>query len=154
MKFLKKIETRNATASDIPFLLALRQETMEPHLVASGAGMSAVSHEARVMHLFEYAEILMLHGKPVGLVKLRKSPTEWEIVQFQLSPALHGKGVGRFILSGIISKAEAAGVLLKLSVLRSNPAIRLYKRLGFSVVGEDALEFYMQRASAQETPFR
>ena len=99
------------------------------------------------MHQFEFAEILMSHGQPVGLLKLRQSPTEWEIIQIQLSPALQGKGLGRSILDSIVSEADAARVPLKLSVLKANPAMRLYERLGFKVIGEDAHEFHMWRAS-------
>ena len=99
------------------------------------------------MHQFEFAEILLLHGQPVGLLKLRQSPTEWEIIQIQLSPTQQGNGIGRWILDGIVSDAAAAGVPIRLSVLKANPAMRLYERLGFKVVGEDADEFHMWRAS-------
>ena len=46
--------------------------------------------------------------------------------------------------------ADRAGVTLGLSVLKANPAKRLYEQLGFSVVGEDAHEFHM----ANEEPGR
>lgn len=140
------IDRRKARDSDIPFLLALRQETMQAHLAASGASTSSEHHRARVMHAFEYAEILLLDGAPAGLLKLRRGPGAWEIIQLQLAPALQGKGVGRQLLEYIISEASAAGAGLRLSVLKANPARRLYERLGFTVVGEDDHEFHMQRA--------
>lgn len=143
---MEQLYKRKATSADVPFLLTLRRETMEQHLAASGADISEDAHEARVMYQFECAQILTLKNTPVGLLKLRQSPEEWEIIQIQLSPMLHGKGFGRVILEQIIAEALTAGVSLKLSVLKENPAKRLYERLGFAVVGEDAHEFYMRRA--------
>lgn len=142
---MEKLLKREATSTDIPFLLALRRQTMEQHLIASGASVSEQAHLARVMHKFECAQILTLDGMPVGLLKLDQSGSRWEIVQLQLSPSLHGKGAGRAILEHIIAQADAAGVTLELGVLKQNPAKRLYERLGFVVIGQDAQEFFMQR---------
>jgi hypothetical protein len=66
------LDRRKASQSDIPFLLALRRETMDSHLAASGVDPTDAYHEARVMYRFECAEILLLAGHPVGLLKLRK----------------------------------------------------------------------------------
>lgn len=136
---------RPATADDLPYLLALRRATMEPHLRASGADTSEDAHRARILHGFEHARILERDGAPIGLLKLHRGAHGWDLLQIQLDPALHGQGVGRRVLEEILAEAEAARVPVTLGVLKANPARRLYERLGFVQVGEDALEFRMRR---------
>lgn len=141
------LDRRPATEADIPFLLSLRRETMEGHLAASGASITDESHLARLMHHYDCSEVLISDGNPVGLLKVRRLPYEWEIVQIQLSPHLQGRGIGRSLLESVLTDAAVAGADVKLSVLKANPAKQLYERLGFEVVGEDAHEYYMRRAA-------
>lgn len=136
---------RAATKADVPFLLALRQLTMEEHLLASGTESSGALHLARVMYCFEYAQVIEQDGAPIGLLKLRRDDDAWHIIQFQLSPHMQGHGLGRRLMGRTIAEAAAANVPLRLSVLKANPARRLYERLGFAVVGEDEHELFMQR---------
>ncbi len=142
-----QLERRLATEADIPFLLSLRRETMDVHLVASGASTTDESHLARLMYHFDCSEVLMSNGEPVGLLKVRRSPEEWEIVQIQLSSRLQGQGIGRALLAELLADAADAQVDIKLSVLKANPAKHLYERLGFEVIGEDAHEYFMRRAA-------
>lgn len=138
-----RLDRRKAIESDIPFLLSLRRETMDSHLAASGADCSDEFHLARLMHHFDCAEVLTSNGSPVGLLKVRREPEAWEIVQIQLSRQVQGNGVGRALLEGVLTDAANAGVGVKLSVLKANPARSLYERLGFKIVGEDAHEYFM-----------
>jgi len=141
-----QLQRRPATEADIPFLLSLRRATMDGHLAASGASITDESHLLRLMYQFGCAEILLGDGEPVGLLKVRRSPDEWEIVQIQLSSDLQGQGLGRSLLEEVLAGADAAHVEVKLSVLKANPARRLYEKLGFALVGEDAHEYFMRRA--------
>jgi GNAT superfamily N-acetyltransferase len=57
-------------------------------------------------------------------------------------PEFRGQRVGTLLLGALVARAEREGVRgLSLSVSPENPALRLYARLGFDVVGEtpDAL---------------
>ncbi len=142
-----QIDRRLATEADIPFLLSLRRETMDVHLVASGASTTDESNLARLMYHFDCAEVLISNGEPIGLLKVRRSPEEWEIVQIQLSSRLQGQGIGRALLADLLADAAGAHVDIKLSVLKANPAKHLYERLGFELIGEDAHEYFMRRAA-------
>lgn len=134
---------RPATGADLPFLLALRRESMGPHLAAAGLHGSEEDYLVRVRHRFDCAEVLMLDGQPVGLLKLLRQPGQWQVLQFQLADVVRGQGIGRRLLEGLLADAARAGATVGLSVLKANPAKRLYEQLGFSVVGEDAHEFHM-----------
>jgi len=45
----------------------------------------------------------------------------------------------------LIGEANRANLAVRLNVVKINPAVRLYKRLGFRVVHEDDRKFYMKR---------
>jgi ribosomal protein S18 acetylase RimI-like enzyme len=45
----------------------------------------------------------------------------------------------------LIGEATRAGQAMTLGVVKSNPAKRLYERLGFNVTHEDERKFYMRR---------
>lgn len=136
---------RRATTQDIPFLLALRQQTMNGHVIASGAEVSDAHHMARLMHRFECAEVLLHAGMPVGLLKVSRDPHEWVVIQIQLAPVCQGGGIGTGLLAEVVDQAASAGVDLTLSVLKANPAKSLYKRFGFVVERESEFSYEMRR---------
>lgn len=141
-----ELSRRPAVADDVAFLLQLRRETMSDHMQASGADCTDDEHLRRLHYRFDCAEILLLDGVPVGLLKLARDAGEWEIIQIQLSAATRGRGAGSALLASIIDEATRADADVMLKVLKANPARRLYQRLGFVVVGEDGAEYRMHRA--------
>jgi ribosomal protein S18 acetylase RimI-like enzyme len=141
---LNQVHHRPATEGDVPFLLELRRQTMTEHQIASGVVLSDEQHHHRVMAHFEAAEILLSGEVPVGLLKVVREGTEWELLQIQLCPAFQGRGHGAQLVGQIILEAQEAGATLRLGVLKANPARHLYERLGFSVVGEKAHSFEME----------
>lgn len=138
---------RAATEADIPFLMQLRRDTMDPHLAASGASTSDDYHRERVLYRFDCAEIILDDGVPSGLLKAVRSAPCWELVQIQLSPRLQGSGYGRAILESLLESADCEGVDVSMSVLKANPARRLYERLGFVITSEGANNFLMRRTA-------
>jgi len=143
-KLVACLSRRRATDSDVPFLMRLRRETMEAHLMAAGLSMSEADHLARLRHRYDCAEVLLQDGHAVGLLKLSRDGSDWEIIQFQLLSRLQGQGLGASVLKQVIAEALAAGAALKLSVLKANPALSLYERLGFVVESESADEYKMR----------
>lgn len=139
------LHRRQATPEDIPFLLDLRQRTMNGHVLASGGEVSDAHHMARLMHRFECAQILLDDGAPVGLLKVSRDPHEWVVIQVQLAPGYQGGGIGTGLLAEVIGEATRAGVDLTLSVLKANPAKALYERFGFVVERESEISCEMRR---------
>jgi len=109
---------------------------MDPHHLVAGITLSKAEHEARVLSRFECAEILELEGHPIGLFKVLREPGEWRLVQVQIVPSQQRAGIGGHLIGSLVAEARTEGVALSLSVLKANPARRLYERLGFVVVSE------------------
>jgi hypothetical protein len=73
----------------VPFLLALREQTMTRHQAASGLQPSSEEREQRVRYRYECAHIIEHEGKAAGLFKVARDGLDWQLVQIQLAPALH-----------------------------------------------------------------
>lgn len=79
--------------------------------------------------------ILELEGRPAGRLWVVRGEQALRLVDISLLPAYRSRGVGTALLRGLLEEAAAAGKPLRLHVARSNPALRLYERLGFTPVG-------------------
>jgi len=125
-------------------LVKLRSETMTGYLEASGEMLSTDDQYARVLQDFHCIRVVMIGRKAAGMIKVVEGDDEWRLVQVQIEPRLQGKGIGAHIVGQTIAAARAARKPLTLSVLKVNPATRLYERLGFRVVGETHRSYEMR----------
>lgn len=137
------IVRRPATEADCAYLYDLRIASMAPHIVAAGLVVTPDEHRERVRDRLASAEILRVGDSPAGMIKVDRAPGYWHIMQLQVEPAMHGKGVGSEILQQVIAEARAARARLTLGVLKVNPAQHLYRRMGFVVYDEAQHEFEM-----------
>jgi len=136
---------RPVTEDDLDFLLALRRQTMGPHVRTAGLPDDDEAHLRRIRLHYEDARLILLDGQPAGLFKAYRAPTHWYVVQIQVAPAWQGQGVGERVLRALLDQADREALPVQLSVLHANPARRLYERLGFRVVETGASEYLMQR---------
>ncbi|CAB3703634.1 GNAT family N-acetyltransferase [Paraburkholderia rhynchosiae] len=137
---------RPALADDEPFLFELRKATMTEHLAHVGEAADDAEHRARLLHRYDAARVISVDGMRAGLLKAHRTDTEWVVVQFQITPALQGRGIGKSALRTLLRAADADALPVALRVLKGNRARRLYERLGFKIAGEDERQFHMRRA--------
>ncbi len=135
---------KRASNEDIPFLLELRKATMVLHLENQGIFLSEKEHINLVKEDFDCIRLIYQDEKVVGMIKKIDRKAYSEVLQFQLLPDYQGKGIGKRLLNDIISEAKTNSKSVRLSVLKKNPAFLLYKQLGFEVIGEDKLEYFME----------
>jgi len=139
-----KINMRQANISDLEFLKKLRSETMDEYLKKDGLPVDETSHLKRIQYHFEAANILDIHGKPIGLFKYYEDNTTCHVIQVQILPQYQGKGIGKSIITTLQKQALKDDKSVNLSVLKSNPARNLYERLGFTIISQSDNEFTMQ----------
>lgn len=86
----------------------------------------------------------------IGVVEIKEEEKRIFICSLYVLPAWQGKGIGSGIISRYINKASCAKKRVELEVLKLNVnAIRLYKRLGFEIIGEDDSKFFMFKDGKQ-----
>ena len=141
---IDRLALRPATAADEDFLLSLRKQTMTEHLSRVGLAFDDAHHRQRLLANYADASVICLGEDAVGLFKAYRRDTAWVLMQIQLAPASQGRGIGAALIEALIAQARREGVPVTLSVLKGNPARRLYDRLGFRVVAEDEHEYEMR----------
>jgi ribosomal protein S18 acetylase RimI-like enzyme len=85
-------------------------------------------------------ELILCGGVPAGIVTTEQNTRELRLVDLALLPEFRGRGVGSDLLRGL----QSAGKKIVLHVLKQNPAVSLYTRLGFTSTGEDAMYLAME----------
>ncbi|WP_339388543.1 GNAT family N-acetyltransferase [Vibrio caribbeanicus] len=137
---------RQATPDDVPFLLELREITMGEYLRNIGMPTSQEDYLRRIQYKYDCAEIITVNNQPIGLYKVEYQPNEalWYLIQIQITPQYQGQGIGYQLIHQLIQQAQKSNLKVGLSVIKTNPALRLYKRLGFAIVDEKQYEYELE----------
>lgn len=89
--------------------------------------------------------IVELDGRSVGRLYVHYTPEDVRVLDVALLPDVRGQGVGTWLLERVIDEAGRLGAPVSLHVAVGSPARRLYERLGFRIVREDAMNHFMER---------
>jgi ribosomal protein S18 acetylase RimI-like enzyme len=80
--------------------------------------------------------VVMGGGNDIGRLYLARWPTRHGIIDIALLPEYRRHGAGEVLLRDLMDEAAAAGKSVSILVEKFDPAMRLYRRLGF-VTEED-----------------
>lgn len=101
--------------------------------------------------LYRRPEIILYDSEPIGTIYVFENEDYIEIERFIILTEYQNKGIGSFILKGIMDEADRSGRVIKLKYLRINPVATLYSRMGFEVVGNDDLFVSVERKPGGST---
>ena len=82
--------------------------------------------------------IVLRNDRPVGRMLVNRSEHEITLIDIALLPEYRNAGIGTDLVQKLLAEAFVARKPVRLHVWKSNPAMRLYERLGFSVVGDQS----------------
>lgn len=154
---------RPETDSDIPFLAALYASTRETEL----APIPWTPEEKRLFLLQQFDaqrrdyrtrfrdcafDIVECAKEPVGRLYFETRGGRLHIIDIALAPQWRGRGVGSRILEAMIAAARAHGLSVGIFVEKFNPALSLYRRLGFAEFADHGVYLEMERALEPTTP--
>jgi GNAT superfamily N-acetyltransferase len=94
-------------------------------------------------------DIVLLRGEPVGRLIVERRPESLFGIDLALLPKFRSQGVGRLVVAGLIEVSAILGLPFQFSVLKTNRAINLYKRLGCVIDGENPSHFLMSWRSGK-----
>ncbi len=138
------IELRPACAADFAMAIDLYLTTMQPYTAALMVWDEAKQRESFASQWSLQATKIIVHqGRDVGWLDVGTSDVETLLRQFFISPECQGKGIGSQVLRQLIEGWSETDAPVSLTVLKNNPARRLYERFGFTVVGEVGVKFQM-----------
>lgn len=88
--------------------------------------------------------VILLEGRPIGRLYLDRGQERFLLLDIALVPQHRGAGIGSGLMRQVMSEAASARKPLCIHVERNNPALRLYERLGFRIIEELGIHFFMQ----------
>jgi GNAT superfamily N-acetyltransferase len=89
--------------------------------------------------------LVLLDGKPVGRLWVAPGGDAFILVDIAIHPSLQSKGLGAVLVQRLQQEAQNAKLPIRSTVDRFNPgSLRFHQKLGFRIVREDLLQYYME----------
>jgi ribosomal protein S18 acetylase RimI-like enzyme len=139
------IDLRPGTSEDYQFALELYLEAMRPYTEEL-----MVWDETKQRRSFSQqwktpnVTVITLRREAAGWLQVAESPAEIWLYQFFVSPEHQRRGIGTAVLHRLLAEWSKRPTSVRLTVLKNNPARRLYERCGFEVVAEIGIKFEMR----------
>jgi ribosomal protein S18 acetylase RimI-like enzyme len=151
-----KLQLRPIRESDQPFLRDLYGSTREEELQQTGWSQEELDkfidfqHNAQHTHYMrEYSkaqfDIILADGEKVGRLYVDRRKDEIRIVDIALLTRHRGKGWGSYYLLQLLEEGRQKNQPVRIHVEHNNPALNLYKRLGFKQMDTNGVYLLMER---------
>jgi ribosomal protein S18 acetylase RimI-like enzyme len=96
--------------------------------------------------------IIRLDGADIGWLQSSARDGALFLAQLFVDGSFQRRGIGTAVMHRLIAEANQAGQPMTLGVVKTNPAKRLYERLGFRITHEDDRKYYMRREPDRAEP--
>ena len=132
-------------AGDFDFARGLYFETMRA-MIERLFGWNQAHQEESFIRWFKLDEVSIItaDGIDVGWIQYRADRNEIFLGSIYVLPAMQRHGIGTHVLRSLLALAGQQSKGLTLAVMKINPAVRFYERLGFRITHEDEHKLYMQ----------
>jgi ribosomal protein S18 acetylase RimI-like enzyme len=87
--------------------------------------------------------IILSDGRAIGRLLVDRRERDIVLIDIAMMPEHQNRGIGTGVIRKLLGDAADAGKAVRLHVLKSNPALRLYERLGFYRVEDQSMYFEM-----------
>lgn len=140
-----QIELRFANAHDFDY--CRRVYFAEMKWIIEELRLNRVWQETTFQEQWKAAQvrIITLDGSDVGWLQTFIEDDALLLAQLFIDRPFQRRGIGTNVILRLIDEGNRANQSVRLNVVKINPAVRLYERLGFRVVQEDERKFYMKR---------
>ena len=155
------IRLRPETPEDADFLFRLYASTrademkLVPWNDSQKGAFLRMQFAAQSTHYHRYYpdasyEVILREGQAIGRLYIHRNADAIHLLDIALLPQHRGGGIGGRLLNDILLEATAQGKRVQIHVERENPAMHLYTRLGFHVVEDKGIYYFMEWAPARE----
>jgi GNAT superfamily N-acetyltransferase len=89
--------------------------------------------------------IITCDGVDIGWLQSTTRDDAVFLAQLFVDSSFQRRGIGTEVMKRLIAEASRAHLAVTLGVVKINPAVRFYERLGFRITHHDDRKFYMTR---------
>jgi len=156
------IQLRPVEEKDAAFIEAVYRTTREAELSLTNWSeyqKSAFTSMQSAAQLADYKtkfpdarfQIIIYNKKEAGRFYTCETGNEIRLLDITILPEFTGQGIGTNLLHRLIQRSNKVQKKISLHVITSNPALRLYQRLGFVLIKNDGFRYYMEREPAEHS---
>ena len=140
-----QVSLRPARPDDLDFARRVYYETMR-WIIELLFGWDEGREDAKFASQFfpDQIRIITIDGQDVGWLQAEDTTETVVLKQLYVASSFQRRGIGTRVLTDLIERARLVGKPMTLSVVKLNPARRLYERHGFRTTHEDKYKFYMR----------
>jgi len=149
------IQLRPIEERDRAFLRALYATTRADELAAvdwtETQKADFVRFQFRAQHTYYMEQfpdaefdLVLEDDEPIGRLYVDRREDEIRLIDIALMPERRRSGIGGSLMRRVLDEARQADLPVQIHVERNNPALALYRRLGFEVV-EDQQVYYLMK---------
>jgi ribosomal protein S18 acetylase RimI-like enzyme len=136
---------RQVTEADYTFLFHLHKAAMKDYVTQTW-GWDERVQQTLFQERFEPSrlQIVVVDGCDVGVLSVKQQPDTLVLANLQIIPDYQKQSLGTAIIRVLLLQASQQDIPVSLQVLKVNPALKLYERLGFTVTGETDTHYLMK----------
>ena len=119
----------------------MRAEELAPVPWPEAAKLAFLAEQSDLQHRhyvanYPGADLLLIESDsiPIGRIYVYRSAREIRLMDIALVPDWRNRGIGTRLLRELMAEARSTGSSLTLHVEPTNPAQRMYQRLGFRLI--------------------
>ena len=98
--------------------------------------------------------VTTLNGQPVGRLSIHRREDEIRIMDIALLPKYRNLGIGSALLQDILEEGKKLNLPVTIHVEQFNPALRLYRRMGFYPKEDKGVYLLMEWSPVNKEEFR
>src|SRR5215469_9804888 len=140
-----RIALRPAVAQDFEYCRRLYFRGMSKIIEELHLDKTAQEVSFQQQWVLAQVQIITVDGSDAGWLQTTTQDDGVFIAQLFVDAPLQRRGIGTAVINRLITNAARLNHPVSLAVVKINPAVRLYKRLGFHITHEDDRKFYMKR---------
>jgi ribosomal protein S18 acetylase RimI-like enzyme/acyl dehydratase len=139
--------SRPATPDDADTLFAINRQAMRDYVTQTWGEWDDDWQAARFREQVPaHRQVIEVDGEPAGFFDLERRDGYFYVAEIVIAPPHQGARIGTALLESVRQRAAAAGLPVRLQVLKVNPARLLYERLGYEVTAETETHYLMTNA--------
>jgi GNAT superfamily N-acetyltransferase len=142
-----QIALRPALIQDFEYCKRLYFDGMKPIIEELHLDLAAQATSFKKQWVLEEVRIITLHDSDVGWLQSTTRDDGLFVGQLFVDDPFRSRGIGTEVMNRLIAEAARDNQAVHLEVVKINPALRLYERLGFHITHEEDRKFHMKRDS-------